>query len=774
MDTLRKLTIYALNNDMYDTAEFTAERILAQYDNDLNISNKKQNNYKNSSDKSRNSNNNSIHNAIITGTPTPNKNSIKNILNNEDIEIEIEIDQTSTNLSSSNELNKLDAIHLYSYILYKRGKFKTAFNITCDNAQLHIGCAYIFAQCSLKLGKEIDGIRILLRTMNIWESNNYNYNYTNLSDIIPDSIAFYLLLGKLYSSIGDIPRATIHYSNVLKLNPYIFEALEQLCKLGVKVNVDAIYKNNGEFLINAENDINDDIIINDNNNNNNDNDVDNDELDITNNPLFKTPITKPTITTSSPESNFMTPINKSSLLSKKTFSKKTFKTSKNLHNNNNINTNASTNNSNSININSFLSNGTKRNTSITSRLINNGSNLLNKDIKDVLKKDSGDSIDNSIINNTTDEIFKIHNIEKGNLFNHNNNNNNNNTAANVNTNNKPSSTNRAVKNEYIRNIYCKIGKGISAFNSFDCFQAIRIFDSLPENERNTPYILSKLGKLHFEIVNYEESENYFEKLRKIDRTRLEDMEIYSTLLWHLHKEIELSFLSHELFEIDDKHPNTWISIGNLFSFKKEPEDAIKCFNKAIEFDDKCLYAYTLKGHEYLATDSFENSINSFRNAIVLDKHHYNAFYGIGMVYLKLGDFHKAEYHFRKAVEINPVNVILICCVGMVLEKLGKREESLKQYEFAVKLQPLSMLALFKKAQILYNLKRYEEALKYFEKLENLAPDEASVHFLLGKLYKFYGRKHEAVKQFTIALNLDPKGSHLIKEAMESLNDGIID
>jgi len=45
-----------------------------------------------------------------------------------------------------------------------------------------------------------------------------------------------------------------------------------------------------------------------------------------------------------------------------------------------------------------------------------------------------------------------------------------------------------------------------------------------------------------------------------------------------------------------------------------------------------------------------------------------------------------------------------------------------------------------------------------------------VHFLLGKLYKMLREKGLAVRHFTIALNLDPKASQQIKDAIESLDD----
>ena len=103
---------------------------------------------------------------------------------------------------------------------------------------------------------------------------------------------------------------------------------------------------------------------------------------------------------------------------------------------------------------------------------------------------------------------------------------------------------------------------------------------------------------------------------------------------------------------------------------------------------------------------------------------------------------------------------------MVLEKVGKRHLALRQYELATKLQPNNPLPIFKKAQLLFTMQQYSQALAAFEILRDLAPDEASVRFLLGQLYNIQNEKAKAVREFTIALNLDPKGNYLIREAME--------
>ncbi|CAH6722197.1 anaphase-promoting complex subunit Cdc27p [[Candida] jaroonii] len=333
-------------------------------------------------------------------------------------------------------------------------------------------------------------------------------------------------------------------------------------------------------------------------------------------------------------------------------------------------------------------------------------------------------------------------------------------------------TNKDIENSnnYLIQLYIVFAKAYKCFSKYDCYKAIRILESLPDNEKETPWVLSKLGRLHYEIVNYKQSEYFYNKLRLIDRTRLNDMEYYSTLLWHLHKKIELTYLCNELYDLDNTSPITWCVLGNLFSLNREPDEAIKCFNKSIKLDKNFTYAYTLKGHEYFSNDNYEMALENFRTSLIIDNRHYNALYGIGMVYINLGDYEKADYHFKKAVSINPINVILICCVGMVLEKLGKKNLALRQYELANKLQPLNPLPIFKKAQLLFTMQQFQQSLQLFEILKDLAPDEASVHFLLGQLYHLQDDKFSAIREFTIALNLDPKGNYLIREAMEALQE----
>ena len=48
------------------------------------------------------------------------------------------------------------------------------------------------------------------------------------------------------------------------------------------------------------------------------------------------------------------------------------------------------------------------------------------------------------------------------------------------------------------------------------------------------------------------------------------MEVYSTVLWHLKRDSELSHLAQEAVAWDRRSPHTWAIMGNCFSLQKVP------------------------------------------------------------------------------------------------------------------------------------------------------------------------------------------------------------
>ncbi|XP_070957515.1 cell division cycle protein 27 homolog isoform X1 [Oncorhynchus clarkii lewisi] len=312
-----------------------------------------------------------------------------------------------------------------------------------------------------------------------------------------------------------------------------------------------------------------------------------------------------------------------------------------------------------------------------------------------------------------------------------------------------------------------IGRGYLALCSYNCKEAISILSQLPSHHYNTGWVLGQIGRAHFELAEYMQAERIFSEVRRIESYRVEGMEIYSTTLWHLQKDVALSALSKDLTDMDKNSPEAWCVAGNCFSLQREHDIAIKFFQRAIQVNPGFAYAYTLLGHEFVLTEELEKALACFRNAIRVNTRHYNAWYGLGMIYYKQEKFNLAEIHFKKALSINPQSSVLLCHIGVVQHALKKSDHALETLNRAINIDPKNPLCKFHRASILFANEKYKAALQELEELKQIVPKESLVYFLIGKVYKKLGQTHLALMNFSWAMDLDPKGANnQIKEAID--------
>ncbi|XP_015119214.1 cell division cycle protein 27 homolog [Diachasma alloeum] len=317
-----------------------------------------------------------------------------------------------------------------------------------------------------------------------------------------------------------------------------------------------------------------------------------------------------------------------------------------------------------------------------------------------------------------------------------------------------------------------LGMAYQNLSQFNCVQAVEILNALPTHHHNTGWVLSMLAKAYFEMNDYKKAASYFAEVRQLEPQRTDLMEIYSTVLWHLHLEVQLSTLAQELVAEDRNSPAAWCATGNLFSAQTEHETAIKFFQRAIQVDPSFPYAYTLLGHEYVLTEELDKAITAFRNAIRLDPRHYNAWFGLGTIFSKQEQYSLAELHFKRALLINPHHSAIMCHIGVVQHALKKTDKALQTLNKAIENASDNTLCKFHRASINFSIGRHTEALREFEELKNIAPKESLVYYSIGKVHKKLGNTHLALMYFSWATDLDPKGvNSQIKEAILSPGQG---
>lgn len=211
----------------------------------------------------------------------------------------------------------------------------------------------------------------------------------------------------------------------------------------------------------------------------------------------------------------------------------------------------------------------------------------------------------------------------------------------------------------------QLGIAYYALSRYDAHIAVEAFKALSVAQRETPWVQAQLGKAHYETADYAAAEACFARMLKLQPTRIEDTEVYSSVLWQLKKPIQLAFLAHTLRELDFGAPQTWCAVGNAFSLSREHEQAIACFKRATQLDNSFSYAWTLMGHELLTNEEFDQALAAYRKGVGGERRGYGGWYGLGKCYERMGKWEDAERHYQIAAGINPSNAVLVVCMGVV-------------------------------------------------------------------------------------------------------------
>ncbi|KAJ2470449.1 anaphase-promoting complex subunit cdc27, partial [Coemansia sp. RSA 2322] len=312
------------------------------------------------------------------------------------------------------------------------------------------------------------------------------------------------------------------------------------------------------------------------------------------------------------------------------------------------------------------------------------------------------------------------------------------------------------------------------------------FAKLAAAQQNSAWGLCVLGRLCFEAGQLPEAAQAFGAAHSLAPYRVRDMDIYSTVLWHMKRSEALAQLAHTLVAAARAwSPEAWVAVANCFSLDGDHAAALRSLTRGIQLHRApCMprsdsggatglaYTHALVGHESVACDDLDRAQLAFRTALRTDARHYNAWYGLGTVYLRLSNFDLAEYHFNRALALNPHNPLLLQSAASLLEARADYPRALAVYDRVERmLTPAHHAAnfvAFKRARLLVVLEHYAAAAAVLEFLLPRCPREFNVPFLLGQTYAKLHRFREAAACLTKALDIAPENAHSVREAFDAL------
>nr|XP_024928548.2 anaphase-promoting complex subunit 8-like [Ziziphus jujuba var. spinosa] len=257
-------------------------------------------------------------------------------------------------------------------------------------------------------------------------------------------------------------------------------------------------------------------------------------------------------------------------------------------------------------------------------------------------------------------------------------------------------------------------------------EALVKYENLLSNFSFSNYIQAQIAKAKYSLREFEQVESIFEELLRNDPYRVEDMDMYSNVLYAKECFSALSYLAHRVFMTDKYRPESCCIIGNYYSLKGQHEKSVVYFRRALKLNKNYLSAWTLMGHEFVEMKNTAAAIDAYRHAVDINPCDYRAWYGLGQAYEMMGMPFYALHYFRKSVFLQPNDSRLWIAMAQCYEteQLRMLEEAIKCYKRAANCNDREAIAMHQLAKLHCELGRLEEAAFYYKKdLERMETEE---------------------------------------------------
>ena len=205
----------------------------------------------------------------------------------------------------------------------------------------------------------------------------------------------------------------------------------------------------------------------------------------------------------------------------------------------------------------------------------------------------------------------------------------------------------------------------------------------------------------------------------------------------------------------EKNSRAWADKGWTLGLLQRHQQAIDCFDKALEIDPKNPKALRGKASGLARQQKFEQAIYYYDKALELEPNDYGLYKTKGTVYFYLEKYEEAVYFYDKALELEPSEEDAWKGKAICHYKMGKYEQAINFYDKALEIKSRDEDAWNGMGECLCKLQKHEEAIRCYDKSISIDPDNALVWYNKGLCFESMDQNTNAEDCFKKAKDLDP-------------------
>ena len=269
-----------------------------------------------------------------------------------------------------------------------------------------------------------------------------------------------------------------------------------------------------------------------------------------------------------------------------------------------------------------------------------------------------------------------------------------------------------------------------------------------------PYLA--LGYLNFKNGNYRKAIDYYKKSIELYPTA----EAYNNLAYALTKlktsnDTAVIQLLKESISLKPGNYKAYLNIGDIYFIKKDYNEALKYYQKALDVNPKFSAAHLGIGiiDERLGRTSA--ALERYRTALKFDPLNREALYSLGTLYLNTAQYVNAIITLERLISLSANNPDVYYNLGLCYYYIGDYKKAMEAYQQSLKINPYKADVHNSMGVSLLMMGEVDRAMEEYAVTIRIDPKFAQAYGNMGLVYKQMGEKDKAIAMFKEALKFDP-------------------
>ena len=204
---------------------------------------------------------------------------------------------------------------------------------------------------------------------------------------------------------------------------------------------------------------------------------------------------------------------------------------------------------------------------------------------------------------------------------------------------------------------------------------------------------------------------------------------------------------NKALEINMNDNISWNYKGIIMRVLGHFDDALVCFENALKINPSDAGALTNKGICLDSLGFFKNANRCFDDALKIDTRFGPAWVSKGCSLNNLGRSEESIHCYDRAIEIEPTNTNAWYNKGMIFNKSGRFNDAVNCFNEVLKINPLHAGSWYEKGLSFASLELYEKELFCFNKLLEIDPKYSAAWYLKANVEEMLGKNEDAISSY---------------------------